>query len=134
MNMDYIIDIDFIGKLAIGGFISIVFLQSGLDKIFDWKGNHEWISEHFKNSMLAKFVTPTLGVITILETGAGILALCGLVCLFWSNDGTCIFYSVIVSLAALLMLLFGQRVAKDYDGAKTIAIYFGVVLLSLLFF
>jgi len=34
----------------------------------------------------------------------------------------------------LLMLLFGQRVAKDYDGARTIAIYFipAVILVFLL--
>ena len=132
--MEGIMDIFFVGKLAIGGFIAIVFLQSGLDKIFDWKGNHAWISDHFKNSMLAKFVTPTLGIVTLLETAAGLLSVCGIVCLLWCNDGSCIYYSVLVALVSLLMLLFGQRVARDYDGAKTITIYFGVVLLSLLFF
>jgi len=29
-----------------------------------------------------------------------------------------------VSSITLLMLLFGQRLAKDYDGARTIVIYF----------
>ena len=127
-------DFEFVGQLAIGGFIAIVFLQSGLDKIFDWKGNHSWLTDHFKNSILGRFVTPTLGIITLFETAAGLLAACGIVCLLWCADGTCIYYSVLVSLLSLLMLLFGQRMAKDYDGAKTIAIYFGVILISLLFF
>jgi hypothetical protein len=34
------------------------------------------------------------------------------------------FYGAIFSSITLLMLLFGQRLAKDYDGARTIVIYF----------
>jgi hypothetical protein len=34
------------------------------------------------------------------------------------------FYGAVVSCITLLMLLFGQRLAKDYDGARTIVIYF----------
>jgi hypothetical protein len=32
-------------------------------------------------------------------------------------------YACMVSCVTLLLLLFGQRVAKDYDGARTIVIY-----------
>ncbi len=28
-------------------FLIIVFLQSGIDKVFDWKGNLSWLKEHF---------------------------------------------------------------------------------------
>jgi len=34
------------------------------------------------------------------------------------------FYGAILSCISLLMLLFGQRMAKDYAGAMTIAVYF----------
>jgi hypothetical protein len=34
------------------------------------------------------------------------------------------FYGAVFSCITLLMLLFGQRLAKDYDGARTIVIYF----------
>ncbi len=132
--MDYMEHTALIGQLAIGMFIAIVFLQSGLDKVFDWKGNHSWITDHFKDTFLSKTVTPMLAVITITEVVTGLLAICGAICLLWCGDNTCIFYSVMVGLASLLMLLFGQRIAKDYEGAKTISIYFGVLLLSLLFF
>jgi len=41
------------------------------------------------------------------------------------NEGrTFGFYAGIFSCITLLMLLFGQRLAKDYDGARTIVIYF----------
>jgi len=40
------------------------------------------------------------------------------------GDSTIALYGGIVSCAALLMLLFGQRLAKDYERAKTIAVYF----------
>jgi hypothetical protein len=33
---------------------------------------------------------------------------------------------------ALTMLFAGQRIAKDYEGAATLATYFGAALLSLL--
>lgn len=31
-------------------FLIITFLQSGIDKITDWKGNVGFITSHFKNS------------------------------------------------------------------------------------
>jgi hypothetical protein len=34
------------------------------------------------------------------------------------------YYGAIVSCITLLLLLFGQRLAKDYDGARTLVIYF----------
>lgn len=123
-----------IGQLAIAFFIAIVFLQSGLDKIIDWKGNLSWLKGHFKDSILSGLVLPMLVVVTISEVIAGLVALCGIYCLFFCNDSSCILYSIIIAIASLLMLLFGQRIAKDYDGAKTIAIYLGVTVLGLLFF
>ena len=27
--------------------VAILFIQSALDKVFDWKGNLEWITGHF---------------------------------------------------------------------------------------
>jgi len=127
-------DIEFVGQLAIGVFLAIVFLQSGIDKIVDWKGNLSWLKGHFEKSVLSGLVAPMLGVITILEVATGAVAICGIVCLIWCQNSWCIYYALILALLALLMLLFGQRLAKDYEGAKTIVIYFGVCLLGLLFF
>lgn len=132
--MDLLNDIEFVGQLALGLFLAIIYLQSGLDKVFDWKGNKSWLEGHFQKSFLSGVVVPMLGVITLVEIITGAFALCGVVCLLWCSDESCIYYALLLSLASLLMLLFGQRIAKDYDGSKTIAIYFGVSLLGLLFF
>ena len=38
---------------------------------------------------------------------------------------------LIIGYLALLILLFGQRVSKNYDGAKTIAIYFVLAMIGI---
>ena len=103
--------------------MAVTFLQSGYDKIIDWKGNVGWLKSHFANTFLGDKVPFSLGIILILEIIAGILALAGIWFLF--NDCKEIaLYSAIVSSITLLLLLYGQRIAKDYDGARTIIIYF----------
>jgi len=116
----------------IGIFWAILFLQSGLDKVFDWKGNLGWLKGHFEKSFLSAFVTPMLATLTIIELLAGTVSLFGIFYLFLSGSNNFIYLGVLLSLVSILMLFFGQRIAKDYDGAKTIAIYFGIALLSLL--
>ena len=65
-----------------------------------------------------------LGSVLVTELVAGVLCLLGIV-QFLMNKGTSLaYYGAIISCVALLMLLLGQRIAKDYEGAKTIAIYF----------
>ena len=125
-------DVDLI-KLAIGIFWSLLFLQSGLDKIFDWKGNMEWLKGHFANSFLKSVVTPMLGVLTITELIAGALCVAGTIQVVLSVSTYWLAMGLIVSIISILMLFFGQRIAKDYDGAKTIAIFFAVALMSCMF-
>jgi len=132
--MEYFLEPQTIGQFTIAVFIAIVFLQSGIDKVIDWKGNLSWLKDHFAKSPLANIVTPMLAVVTIAEIATGLMALCGIYCIVACKDATCIKYAVSLGLLSLLMLLFGQRIAKDYEGAKTITIYFGVLLISLLLF
>ena len=58
-------------------FFAILFLQSGLDKIIDWKGNLGWLTGHFEKSPLAKLVPAMLATLTFLEVLTGLLCLCG---------------------------------------------------------
>ena len=37
-------------------FVSILFIQSGLDKVVDWNSNLEWLTGHFSKTLLAKMV------------------------------------------------------------------------------
>lgn len=104
-------------------FLIIVFLQSGIDKVKDWKGNLSWLTGHFAESPFKNGVPLLLGIIAVMELAAGILSLVGIVHLLLHNNTLFAFYGALVSAISLLMLLLGQRVAKDYEGAKTIVIY-----------
>ncbi|WP_311195816.1 hypothetical protein [Antarcticibacterium sp. 1MA-6-2] len=59
-------------------FIAITFLQSGIDKLTDWKGNLGWLKGHFSKTFLAGQVPLMLGIILVLEVLSGILALVGI--------------------------------------------------------
>lgn len=104
-------------------FVIITFLQSGLDKVFDWKGNLLWLTGHFKESPFKNMVPLLLGTITLVEVVAGILCAIGVVQLLSNGSKIMALYAAITACTALLMLLFGQRMAKDYAGAQTIVIY-----------
>ena len=105
-------------------FLIITFLQSGFDKISDWNGNVSWLKEHFSKTPLRNIVPLTVGIILVTEVISGILCLIGIFQLLSTGDTILALYGAILSCITLLMLLFGQRVAKDYEGAKTIAVYF----------
>ncbi len=105
-------------------FIAITFIQSGYDKVFDWKGNVEWLKSHFSKTILKNHIPLALGLLVVLEIITGILSLVGCVELFVNGGRTFGYYGAIFSSLTLIIMLFGQRLAKDYDGARTIAIYF----------
>lgn len=115
-------------------FLIITFLQSAIDKLLDWKGNLTWLSGHFSQTPFRSFVPALLFILTTTEFAAGILCGIGLFQLVMGNGSTLAFSGALVSCLALLMLLFGQRIAKDYEGARTIVVYFipAVFLLFLL--
>lgn len=112
-------------------FLIVTFLQSGLDKVLDWKGNLEFISGHLKNSPLGGMVPLLLATITVFELAAGILMLVGVVQLAVSGTSSMAFYGLVLSALSLIMLLVGQRLAKDYAGAMTLAVYFIIAILGL---
>lgn len=115
-------------------FLIITFLQSGLDKLLDWGGNVSWLKEHFSKTPFKNSVPLLLGIILITEIIAGFFCIGGIYQLLNSGETTLAFYGAILSCITLLMLLFGQRVAKDYEGAKTIAVYYipAIILVVLL--
>lgn len=105
-------------------FLIITFIQSGIDKIFDWKGNVSWLKEHFANTPLQALVPFLLTTILLIEVVSGVFCAVGLYEIIVLGKTTFALYGAVFSCITLLMLLFGQRMAKDYDGAKTIAVYF----------
>lgn len=106
-------------------FLAVTFIQSAYDKIFDWKCNLDWLKTHFENtSLLKNYVAFSLSFILLLELITGIVLLIGCAELIINGGRTFGFYGAVLSSITMILLLLGQRLAKDYDGARTIAIYF----------
>ncbi|HEV8417625.1 MAG TPA: hypothetical protein VGQ43_02655 [Candidatus Udaeobacter sp.] len=118
-------------QIFASAFLAILFLQSGIDKIIDRRGNFEWLKGHFANSPLAGIVPALLISITILEIAAGALSAVGCVFIILSRDSTVAFYGAAISAVTVLALFFGQRIAKDYAGAAVLVPYFLLVLVAM---
>lgn len=116
--------------ILILAFLAITFLQSGYDKIADWNGNVEWLKGHFSQTFIKNNVPAALGVVLITEVIAGALCVAGAIQLFANGSTVIGHYGAVMSCITLLFLLFGQRIAKDYDGARTIVIYFIPAILA----
>ena len=112
-------------------FTVITFLQSGIDKLVDWKGNYGWLTGHFKGTFMGGMVSLLLGIILVLEVITGLLALAAIFTLWMNEDLILSQWALGLAAVTLLMLLFGQRVAKDYAGAFTIVGYFIVIIFGL---
>jgi len=113
-------------------FFAITFIQSGYDKIMDWKGNIAWLKGHFANTPIKNSVPQSLLLILVLEIFSGAFSVIGIIQLYVNEGTTFAFIAALLSSITLLFLLLGQRMAKDYDGARTIVIYFipAILLLS----
>jgi uncharacterized membrane protein YphA (DoxX/SURF4 family) len=112
--------------------VGILFIQSGLDKVFDWKGNLEWLTRHFSKTFLSGTVPPMLATITVMELATGILSAAGIVYFLVTGSTVLIFYASVLGAASIVALFFGQRVAKDYPGAAVLIPYF-ILLIILMY-
>ena len=112
-------------------FLIVTFLQSGIDKLTDWNGNLSFIKGHFKNSPLKNTVPLLLAIILIVEIAASIFMLVGVYQLYTSELKEMAALGIALSAVSLIFLLIGQRLAKDYAGAMTLAVYFIICLFGL---
>jgi len=125
----------YIMQLLVSAFLAVLFLQSGLDKVVDRKGNRAYLDEHFARSPLARTVGPMFLTVTLLEVAAGALSGVGFLMLLVTRDSTVAWVGAVVAGVNLVALFFGQRLSKDYAGAAALVPYFllalaGVLLLS----
>ena len=118
-------------QVLVSAFLAILFLQSGIDKVVDRRGNLEWLKGHFAKSSLAGIVPLMVTAITILEIGAGTLSAIGCGLIIFSRNSTLAFYGAVVAAMSILALFFGQRMAKDYAGAAILVPYFLLALIAI---
>ena len=121
----------FLLQILVSLFLAILFLQSGIDKIVDRRGNVEWLKGHFAKSPLAGMVVVMVTLITILELAAGTLSALGCGLILIKRDSTLAFYGAVLAAVSLVALFFGQRMAKDYAGAAVLVPYFLLSLVAI---
>jgi len=70
-------------QILASAFLAVLFVQSGIDKVVDRRGNLDWLKGHYAKSLLAGTVPALLTAITILEVGAGVLSAFGCMLMFF---------------------------------------------------
>ena len=94
--------------------------QSGLDKIFNWEGELEFMTEKFSKTVLSNFSTIGLIQVTILETLSGLISLFGSIMVLFFDDESYGIIGLILAAVSFSILMAGQRISKDYDGAAAL--------------
>jgi hypothetical protein len=91
--------------------------------MIDWKGNLDWLKGHFLKTPFKNIVPVLLFTVLVMEVMAGLLSSIGFIQILLQGESAFALAGGILACVSLLMLLLGQRIAKDYEGAKTIVIY-----------
>ncbi len=104
--------------------LGILFIQSGLDKVFDRKGNLDWLNGYFEKTFMKGMVPMLVSVITLMEIAAGLLSAAGAIQFLFSGSTQLAVIGAQVAALNITMLFFGMRIAKDYEGAANMVGYF----------
>ncbi|WP_064196122.1 MULTISPECIES: DoxX family membrane protein [Emticicia] len=121
-------------QVMISLFAGVLFLQSGLDKVFDFKGNKGYIQSVFANTFLSRVSGLLFIIITILEVLAGMASFFGGIFHFIEGQKDFAILGLELSLLSLFCLFTGQRIAKDYAGAASLVGYFLLMAFGLFVF
>ena len=121
-----------ISQILISLLLAICFLQSGIDKIIDYRGNLDWLKGHFAKSPLKNLVPFMLNIITVSELLGGLLSLVGIFSFLINGTKSLMFYGFVINALSIIALFFGQRLAKDYDGAGVLLGYFMLTIIGIL--
>ena len=116
---------------SISVFLGIVMTQSGFDKIFNWEGELDFITGKFANTPLSNFSTFGLIQVTILEILSGLISLFGSIMALFYNDYSYGIMGLILAAASLAILMLGQRISKDYEGAAVLVPYYILTMFGL---
>jgi len=117
--------------VLITALLTILFLQSGLDKVTDRKGNIEWLTGHFANSPFKNIVPLLVTQITLLELATGAVCAAGCVILLLGGSTFVALLGTALASVSLIALFLGQRLAKDYEGAAVLVNYFVLTIVGL---
>jgi hypothetical protein len=122
----------YLSQIALSAFFAILFLQSGLDKLMNFKENLSWLVGHFSKTFFSGFVPLLLIALTLSEILAGLSSGYGLVELVLHKNPNVSFWGMALSALSLLFLFLGQRIAKDYSGAGGLVAYLIAAVVGLI--
>ena len=90
----------------ISAFIGIVMTQSCFDKIFNWEGELNFMTEKFSKSPLSSFTAFGLIQVTIFEILSGLLSLLGsIMVLFFGDESYGIMGLIIAAISFCILML-----------------------------
>ena len=146
-NMTYLLNLKYscpeslpeeLALLFISFFFGILFMQSGLDKVFNFNDNLSFLKTHFQKTILRSQIRILFVLLIILELVTGLLFCLGLVgvCMYGFSIQlmNTLFFGMVLSSLTICCLFLGQRIANDYVGAANLTIYFLVSLIGLFLF
>ena len=119
--------------LLIGVYLTISFLFSVIEKMTSWKMTNSFYKEHFKGTFIRNNVTPLIVVVLFFELVTLGFLISGLIMTFISSANVVLELGFFSTAITLFLLLIGQRIAKDYQGAMVITVYFILTLLGIYF-
>jgi hypothetical protein len=120
-----------LARTMVCAFFAVLFLQSGLDKVVDWRGNYDWLTGHFEKAFFSKTSGLLLAIMTGMELLTCLVSAFAIVVMWSAGPEEVPMVAMTLACLSLLMLFTGQRFAKDYPGAATLATYFAVALIGL---
>ena len=109
-------------------FLIITYVISAIEKISDWKGSVNYITEHFKSSPLKNSVPFLLAILLLVEIIASVLMSIGVYQIYTSELKNIALLGITLSAVSIIFMLIGQRLAKDYPGAMSLGVYFIITL------
>ncbi len=124
-------DAQTLARIFVCAFFAACFIQSGLDKVFDWKGNLDWLTGHFAKTVFRGMVPMMLATVAFLEVVGGFACLVSIFFILLGRPPVLPMVAMCLVCLNLVLLFTGQRIAKDYVGAATLAAYFIVALFGL---
>ncbi|UYW01025.1 DoxX family protein [Flavobacterium agricola] len=123
----------YIFALAFCVFLNITYWISSYEKVFNYKATLGWMQPHFANSALKNCVPLALLLLIGFEVLTAVFSALGLFYLLLYKTPEFVVYANYLNLICLFLMLIAQRLAKDFDGARTIVIYLIPSLLALLY-
>lgn len=115
----------------VGAFLAVLFLQSGLDKVFDWSGNKAYVTGYLEKTPMRRFSGFLFFIITMLEVLAGVVSAAGVLSTVLLRETGLGLFGAFLAASSIVSLFMGQRLAKDYASAAAMVPYFLTTLVAL---